>query len=126
MLIKTIKKQVEHCLQNYPETRNSDITLMIKVWKEFYGVSDRILTEDLYGLPREDNVKRIRAYFNSKGLYYPTNEKVIRKRCIKENEWRQAINKPNKEEIYYPTKNESYTDKLQTQSNQISQTARLL
>lgn len=100
--LKTLKEQVECCLQNSPEARNSDIKLMILVWVNFYGVRGRmIFIDDLYNLPREDNIKRIRANFQSckKYLetgdpkhapkYLPTNQKVTEKRGINEEVWRR-------------------------------------
>lgn len=58
--IKTLKFQVEHCLKEFPETRDSDITLTIAIWKVFYpdyvrqGASGEwgVWLNDLYTLPR--------------------------------------------------------------------------
>lgn len=66
---------VENILRNVPESRNSDITLMIEIWKRYYpqrikkGASgeEGVWLRDLYDLPREDGVKRIRASFNHEG-----------------------------------------------------------
>lgn len=103
--IKTLKGQVEHCLREHPSTRNSDILLMTILWREFYptqivevyGVA-HISLSALYVLPREDNIKRVRAQFqNDKGLYLPTDWKVAQKRGIAEDEWRVALGFPTKE-----------------------------
>lgn len=102
--IKTLKGQVEYCLRAYPETRNSDITLTIQIWREFYPERMRKLGErmavelkDLYDLPREDNVKRARAYFqNDKKLYLPTELSIAKRRGILEDEWRVAMGYPTK------------------------------
>lgn len=115
---KTIKDQVEFCLRNYPETRDSDITLTIKIWKTFHlqylRQDDRlnymVPLEYLFELPREDNVKRVRAQFNSEGKYYPTKWEVAKARGIKEDEWRVALGYPTKQMTIIPTKNESYMD----------------
>lgn len=104
--IKTLKKQVEHCLREFPETRNSDIALTISVWQLFFPQflfregenSYSVPLKNLYELPREDNVKRIRAYFqNDKNLYLPTVWEIARKRGILEDEWRVAMGYPIKE-----------------------------
>ena len=111
----TLKKQVEKILQDYPNTRNSDITLMIELWKQYYPQrirEERIFLMDLYDLPREDNLKRIRALFNAKGKYWPTDLKIAVGRGIKEEQWREVLGYPRKTEIFYPTKAESYTDKV--------------
>ncbi len=90
--LKTLKKKVEYCLQNYPETRNSDVGLTIKIWQEFYGVRDSILLYDLYRLPREDAVKRIRAKFqNDLHLYLPTEWEIARQRKINYDVWRKVL-----------------------------------
>ena len=98
--IKTLKGQVEHCLKNYPDTRNSDITLTIQIWREFYPekvIGEAVALKDLYELPREDNVKRARAYFqNDKKLYWPTSLEIAKKRGILEDEWRVAMGYPTK------------------------------
>lgn len=86
-----LKDQVEFCLQYYPDTRNSDITLTISVWRRFYGIADSITIGELYYLPSQDNIKRVRATFNSKGLYYPTVESIAIKRKINQEDWRKWL-----------------------------------
>ena len=98
-MITELKKQVESVLSEVPETRNSDITLTIAVWERYYpslirvGASkDRgIWLKDLYSLPREDNIKRIRADFNKKGMYLTTSATVAKQRRTKEDAWRKAL-----------------------------------
>jgi len=94
----TLKEQVEDILKTIPETRNSDIKLTLNIWVKFFPEKVKIVDEeryvkmkDLYDLPREDNVKRIRAKFNEKRLYLPTNPEVLRRRRLKEQEWRQDM-----------------------------------
>lgn len=100
----TLKKQVEEVLRDIPESRNSDITLTIEIWKRYYperldiharyGVSMPL--RNLYDLPREDNVKRIRAQFQSAGKYFPTSLEVVKQRKINEDNWRIALGYPPK------------------------------
>lgn len=98
----TLRKMIEVVLEDIPETRNSDIALMIEVWKRFFpekmhyndfvgGGEASVVLADLYDLPREDHVKRIRADFNSKGLYWPTDIAVAEARGINEAEWRKKL-----------------------------------
>ena len=99
MSIKMLKDKVEHCLEKYPDTRNSDIALTIAVWHEYYNnnilnIDGELLVKlkDLYELPREDNIKRIRAKFqNEKKQYLPTDPIVRKKRRILEDEWRSNL-----------------------------------
>ncbi len=94
-------------LENYPETRNSDIALTIKIWEEFYsnilfdnpmnGVKS-VELRSLFELPREDNIKRCRAHWqNDKKMFLSTELKIALKRGILEDEWRVAIGYPTKE-----------------------------
>lgn len=94
--LKTLKGQIELMLANYPETRDSDITLMIRIWREYYpsrvlmlnGSYPCVLLENLYDLPREDNIKRIRAKIqNVDGLYLPNSWEVASKRGIEKEKW---------------------------------------
>lgn len=107
---------VEACLRNIPETRNSDVTLMIEIWKRYFPHKlfspERLAVRlcDLYDLPREDNIKRVRAQFNSEGKYYPTDWKVAKARGLKEDEWRVALGYPAKAATVHPTKSDSYMD----------------
>lgn len=100
-MLKKLKNKTEYCLKNFPETRNSDVTLTLKIWKEFY--SSMLLKREkdgliyvalnsIYDLPREDNVKRIRAKFNENGLYLTDSEEVARKRKLNMDMWREFIN----------------------------------
>ena len=92
-----LKHKVEHCLKKYPETRNSDIKLTNSIWVEYYytrlikdekgNLAVKLL--DLYDLPREDNVKRIRAKIqNEENRLLPTSKKVAKQRRINEDKWR--------------------------------------
>lgn len=103
--IKTLKARVEHCLSVYPETRNSDITLMLKVWELWY--SDSILDgaiplKALYELPTQEAVKRLRAKFNAEGRFVATSWEVAQARGMNESEWRVALNMPTVESTHTP------------------------
>ena len=98
--IKDIKYMAEVVLRDIPETRNSDITLTIEIWKKFFShylivrESDKeifVKLKHLYLMPREDNVKRIRAKINEEGKYLPTDEKVAKQRKLNMDEWHKAM-----------------------------------
>lgn len=115
---KALKTMVEECLRNMPETRNSDIVLMLAIWRRYFpqrirkGASgeEGVWLRDIIDLPREDNIKRVRAKFNAEGKYYPTDWKVAKARGIKEDEWRQDLGYPTKGQTVNPTKGDSYMD----------------
>jgi hypothetical protein len=98
-----LKDLVETMLVGIPETRNCDIRLTIEIWKRFYPDRIRktltggggIYLDDLYDLPREDNIKRYRARFqNDENKYLPTDWKVAKRRKINEGVWREALGYP--------------------------------
>lgn len=110
--IKNLKQAVGDMLKENPATRNSDITLMIEIWRKHFPQrikrgstgEEGVWLKDLYDLPREDNVKRVRAYWqNDKKLYLPTEESVAKVRGINMDEWRVAMG--------YPTKSTAGTEK---------------
>lgn len=117
-MTKPLKTMVEEVLRNIPETRNSDIALMIEIWRRYFpqrikkGQSgeEGVWLRDLYDLPREDNVKRVRAKLNHEGKYFPTDWKVAKARGIKEDVWRQELGYPAKADTVKPTKDDSYMD----------------
>lgn len=74
---------------------------MLCIWRQFYNQyiksDDRqqmIDIESLYELPREDNIKKIRAVLqNEKGIYLPTDPQVRKKRKIEEYVWQYYLKK---------------------------------
>lgn len=115
--IKTLKQRVKAILQDFEDTRNSDITLTIRLWNTFYpdkicGMAvgeqgqkiDFVALDDLFKLPREDNIKRCRAYWqNTHKLFPPTVWEIAKKRGMLKDEWRVALG--------YPTEESAGTDK---------------
>lgn len=111
MNLKTLTGQVEYILSTNEDARNSDISLTIGIWKRFYSGKIRgwdaqdgfnlegsVDLKDLFDLPREDNIKRIRATFqNEKHLYIPTDQKIAEGRGINEEEWRKHLGYPPKQ-----------------------------
>jgi hypothetical protein len=108
-----LRDMVETVLKDNEETRNSDIKLTIAIWIKYYpdyvldtsqGDKSGIFLDALFILPREDNVKRIRAKIqNEEKKYLPTDPEVRRKRKISEEEWYDylgyARTNPNQTEL---------------------------
>lgn len=92
-----LRDMIEDRLEHAEETRNSDIKLTIAIWIKYYpdqvldtsrGEKTGIFLESLFKLPREDNVKRIRAKIqNVEHRFLPTDPEVRKKRQISEEEW---------------------------------------
>ena len=100
----TLQEKVEDILKTIPETRNSDIELMIEIWKKYHksrlvafqpvdnsGTCYSVPLGNIKFLPREDHIKRIRARFNQEGKYLPTTLEVAEKRKMNILEWRAAL-----------------------------------
>ena len=89
--------------QKYPETRNSDIKLTNAVWIEFHNSKLKqiegkyaVVLTDLYELPSQDDVKRIRAKVqNNLHKFLPTSEEVSKQRKIKEIWWHREMSPSN-------------------------------
>mgnify|MGYP000004589549 CR=1 FL=1 len=108
-----LRDMVEAVLRDVEDTRNSDVTLTLEIWKRYYpehilntskGDKTGLFLESLYVLPREDNVKRIRAKIqNEENKYLPTIEAVRVKRKISEEAWYDylgyARRNPNQTEL---------------------------
>jgi hypothetical protein len=107
----TLEQQVERCLQKYPNTRNNDTTLLIAVWRDYYGIIDDVIyLHEFYVLPTDSSINRIRRRFNSQGKYYPTDWAIAKQRGITENEWRLRLGYPLKGEAIHPSAKKSYMD----------------
>jgi hypothetical protein len=91
-----LKQKTLFCLQKHPETRNSDIALTEKIWWEFHNSKIKefdgekyVKIKDMYELPREDNVKRIRAKIqNEEHKFLPTNDIILKQRGLLAEKWR--------------------------------------
>jgi len=98
-IMKNLTKEVEYILENYPESRNSDQYLTLKLWAHFYKSRIQVdfrgkyvYLKDIMDLPREDNVKRIRAKIqNEEQRLLPTSLEVVKKRRQNEKIWRNYI-----------------------------------
>lgn len=78
-------------------SRDSDVYLTLMIWNNFYselvhkmGDKSYVFLDDIMRLPREDNVKRIRAHFqNDLNQYLPNSLEVAKQRRINEEVWRE-------------------------------------
>jgi hypothetical protein len=101
-----LKNEIEWCLKERPNTRNSDKLLWISVCYNFYCLDNWIPFKDLREFtdyimiaPSEDDVKRWRARFNKEELYWPTDPEVLKHRRLKIKE--------KKEELGYTTQEQA-------------------
>lgn len=99
--VPRLKKMVELMLDENPtwqgiQVRNSDIALTVVIWQRWYSVGTNddsvVHLKRLLDLPREDNVKRVRAYFqNTEHKYLPTDVNVLKARKIEQEYWEEAL-----------------------------------
>ena len=67
-MLKNLQPKVEYCLEHFPDTRNSDICLTIKIWESYYSHklykakdgNNYVCLENMYDLPSEDRISRVR------------------------------------------------------------------
>jgi len=101
--------KVKYCLDKYPETRNSDIKLFNSIIVEF-PIYNKYLHKnedgtfkkplainllDLYEIPKQEDIARIRRKFNEKGFYLATDPNVIDGRKKRETQWRNRMSPSN-------------------------------
>lgn len=97
-----LERQVRHILSTDEKSRNSDIRLTQMIWWHFYRshmkqIDGKVYVNvaDLFTLPREDNIKRIRAKIqNELKEFLPTDASVAKKRGWQEDEWRSYLGYP--------------------------------
>lgn len=98
--INLLTEKVRYCLEKYPETRNDDALLTLRIIQAYLPEDVHLIAVPDSPKPvafvryralmrvREDNVKRIRAKIqNEEGLFLPTDPKVREKRKINEEAW---------------------------------------
>ncbi len=90
---ETLEHRVAWILNNYPDARNSDITLQLRYWETFHYDQynpDAITSEDLYRLPRLTSLARARARVQNQLKLFLATEEVRRRRGTLEEEERES------------------------------------
>lgn len=95
-----LENQIRHILEIDEQSRNSDIRLMQVIWYSYHRdklhTFDGVLSiklEDLYTLPREDHIARLRRKIqNNEHQFVPTDRTVAMQRGFKNvDEWRDYL-----------------------------------
>lgn len=95
-----LKEKVEFILSTVPESRNSDITLTIELWKHYHKSTLRIspdgeymiFVRSLWDLHREDHVKRYRAQIQNVELrYLQTDISILVERAKLSADWQRRL-----------------------------------
>ena len=102
-----LEAKIRAVLASDEQSRNSDIRLTQMIWWRYH--QDLVTTfngkayirfDDLFELPREDNIKRIRAKIqNDLKEYLPTDPVIAKKRGWAEDEWRSYLGYKTSEEV---------------------------
>ncbi len=83
-----LRSRVAHVLNHYPAGRDSDVTLAHLVWETFYPEyidGDRVRLDNMYRLPRQTTITRIRAKIqNEYGLFQPSEEVAGLRRVLRD------------------------------------------
>jgi hypothetical protein len=102
--MNNLKQKILWILSEDEQSRNSDIRLTQMIWYKFYNSkiinlddgTKAVRLRDLFDLPREDNIKRVRAKIqNEEGKFLPTSAEVRKQRKIKEWKWREQMSPSN-------------------------------
>lgn len=88
---RIVKKNVFDLLEQWEDARNSDKFLMLKYWQTYDGVNTTIGfgPQFLRAATTPESITRARRSIQSTGLFLPTDEEVIRKRRIRQEEARE-------------------------------------
>lgn len=98
-----LEKHIRAVLAKDERSRNSDIRLTHAIWVTYYRKHIKMIDgqpyvqmKAMYDLPREDNIKRIRAKIqNDLHEFLPTDPEVARKRGWEIDEWRAYLGYPS-------------------------------
>jgi len=102
--MNNLKQKILWILSEDEQSRNSDIRLTQMIWYKFHNSklvklddgTQAVRLRDLFDLPREDNIKRIRAKIqNEEGKFLPTSAEVRKQRKINEWKWRDQMSPSN-------------------------------
>lgn len=100
--METVKKQVEHLLETYPQTRDNDF-YMIVLWAKIFGGMEQYIYHIPYYLIREHSgkpttLRRIRQLIqNNEKRYPPTDPEVMRKRKQRREDFREWFGRRGKQ-----------------------------
>lgn len=109
--LDTLQEKVAWILNNYPEARDSDITLMLIYWKRFdpdmYD-ENFIKTDDLYQLTRLTSLQRARAKIQNTYRLFQASPTIQRRRGIlEESEKEKAVEQQPSYDVFVVYADES-------------------
>lgn len=92
---KFVKEKVHQLLDEHPETRNSDRTLLLKYWQHVDNIDLGNIEQEFANSTGAESITRARRAIQSAGLFLPTDDEVLKRRRMLADETRQhyAANK---------------------------------
>lgn len=91
--ITKIRSVVREVLEYDERARQDDKWLIYSVWRRFTNIY--IDFNDFKKIPHAETITRIRREFNSRGQYLPANPRVLKRRLLKEKQFRKYYGKKN-------------------------------
>lgn len=83
-----VKEEVENVLADDSHARNSDLWLLLKIWKK-QGIKVLLpVGMRLEETTMPESVRRCRQQLNNAGEYLPTDASVLKRRRLLQNDWR--------------------------------------
>lgn len=96
--MKNLKSKVEYILERFEYSRNDDEYLIVKLWKEWYNLENKLPINDIQQffsiikeLPKPTDIVRWRQKIQSEKRYLPTEPKILEKRRGLENKYRSEL-----------------------------------
>lgn len=86
---KFVREKVSQLLDDYPETRDSDRTLLLKYWEHVDNINLDNIREEFVNSTGAESITRARRSVQSAGLFLPTNDEVLKRRRMLADETRQ-------------------------------------
>ena len=93
--MNNITQMVWYCLENHPETRSSDRSLILTIYSEFYGVFSQPFFKvlDRNDLPSFESIRRARQKIQAEWAYLRADEPVEDARIAKQEEFLEYARK---------------------------------
>lgn len=94
-MTKGLKQRVEHILKHFPYTRDNDTKLILRLYEEYYFLSQTLTAHKLFEIMEydaPDDIVRFRRHIQNKEYkYLPTTEEIMRKRRMNIDKCREVL-----------------------------------
>lgn len=94
--MQKLKNRVYRILELHPETRNCDATLVAKYWQMYEAKNldshgTFLELSMLKHMTSPSAIERLRRKIQQEGRFWPTDEKVVRRRRMNMDKWKEMM-----------------------------------